>query len=56
MTVMAITATIIGLVFLSLGPNSSISRGQINFEALFSRAMGKQYSMVPISSIDTKVN
>lgn len=56
MTVIAITATIIGLVSLSFGPNSSISGDQINFEALFSRAMGKQYSMIPISSSNNKVN
>lgn len=56
MTVIVITATIIGLAFLSSGPNSSISGGQINFEALFSRAMGKQYSTIPISATNNTVN
>lgn len=55
MTVIVITATIIGLAFLSSGP-TSFSGGQINFEALFSRAMGKQYAPIPISATNNTVN
>ena len=56
MTVIVITATIIGLAVLSQRPNASVSGGQFNFEALFSGTMGKQYSMIRISSDKSTVN
>lgn len=57
MTVIVITATIIGLASLSDGPDASILGGQFNIKALFSkRAMGEQYAMVPIPSNKSSVN
>ncbi len=56
MTVIVITATIIGLALSSLRPTPSISGDQINVEALSLRAIGNGYSMVPIPSINSSAN
>lgn len=56
MTVIVTTATIIGLASLTNWPIASVSGDQINFQALLSGCMSKQYSVIPILSKNTKIN